>query len=104
MGNPVLVLGGASWNTMIGLQHFPEPIPQTIANARSHVAAGSTGLGKALALKAFGHEPLLHATIGNDPEGSRIRAFCAARGLTCRVEIDPAAGVGLSDQRQQWNR
>lgn len=85
----VLVLGGASWNTMIHLDAFPAPQPATIANARSHVAAGSTGLGKALALKALGHEPLLHATIGDDAEGRSIRAFCARRGVAARFDIDP---------------
>lgn len=84
-----LVLGGASWNTMIHLDRFPEPRPATIANARSVIAAGSTGIGKALALKALGHTPLLHATIGDDEAGRSIRAFCAARGLDTAFDIDP---------------
>jgi sugar/nucleoside kinase (ribokinase family) len=85
----VLVLGGASWNTMIHLDRFPEPRPATIAYARSHIAAGSTGIGKALALKALGHEPLLHATIGDDEWGGRIRAFLKTRGVATRFDLDP---------------
>jgi sugar/nucleoside kinase (ribokinase family) len=85
----ILVLGGASWNTMIHLDAFPPPRPATIANARAVTAAGSTGLGKALALKALGHAPLLHATIGDDPEGEAIRAFCRQRGLATQFDIDP---------------
>jgi sugar/nucleoside kinase (ribokinase family) len=85
----ILVLGGASWNTMIHLANFPPPRPATIADARSVVAAGSTGIGKALALVAFGHDPLLHATIGDDAEGRAIRAFCARRGVRTRFDIDP---------------
>jgi sugar/nucleoside kinase (ribokinase family) len=85
----ILVLGGASWNTMIHLAEFPAPRPATIANARAVTAAGSTGLGKALALKALGHEPLLHATIGDDPEGKAIRAFCQKRGIRTMFDIDP---------------
>jgi sugar/nucleoside kinase (ribokinase family) len=84
-----IVLGGASWNTMIYLERFPEPHPATIADARSNVAAGSTGIGKALALKALAHETLLHATIGDDQEGRSIRAFCAKRGIATRFDIDP---------------
>lgn len=84
-----VVLGGASWNTMIHLARFPEPKPATIANARSVIAAGSTGIGKALALRALGHSPLLHATIGDDDAGRSIRAFCAARGLDTVFDIDP---------------
>jgi sugar/nucleoside kinase (ribokinase family) len=85
----ILVLGGASWNTMIHLAQFPPPRPATIADARSVVAAGSTGLGKALALRALGHDPLLRATIGDDHEGSLIRAFCAKRGVRTMFDIDP---------------
>jgi sugar/nucleoside kinase (ribokinase family) len=85
----ILVLGGVSWNTMIHLDAFPPPRPATIANARSVVAAGSTGMGKALALKALGYDPLLHATLGDDTEGSAIRAFCASRGIRTQFDIDP---------------
>jgi sugar/nucleoside kinase (ribokinase family) len=88
-GRRVVVLGGASWNTMIYLDRFPEPRPATIANARHHVAAGSTGTGKALALKALGIDPLLHATIGDDREGDSIRALFAERGIATRFDIDP---------------
>lgn len=85
----IVVLGGASWNTMIYLERFPEPRPATIADARSRIAAGSTGIGKALALKAIGHAPLLHATIGDDEAGRSIREFCAGRGLETVFDIDP---------------
>jgi len=85
----ILVLGGVSWNTMIHLDAFPPPRPATIANARSVVAAGSTGMGKALALRALGHDPLLHATLGDDPEGAAIRAFCDRRGIRTKFDIDP---------------
>lgn len=84
-----LILGGASWNTMIHLDRFPEPRPATIADVRSVIAAGSTGIGKALALQALGHSSLLHATIGDDDPGRSIRAFCAARGLKSAFDIDP---------------
>lgn len=74
---------------MIHLDRFPEPRPATISNARSHIAAGSTGIGKALALRALGHEAFLHATIGDDSEGGAIRAFCAGRGVGAQFDIDP---------------
>lgn len=74
---------------MIHLDRFPEPRPATIANARSHSAAGSTGIGKALALTALGHDPLLHATIGDDMEGAAIRTFLAGRGVRTVFDIDP---------------
>jgi sugar/nucleoside kinase (ribokinase family) len=85
----ILVLGGVSWNTMIHLDAFPPPRPATITNARSVVAAGSTGMGKALALKALGHDPLLHATLGDDAEGEAIHAFCTRRGIRTQFDVDP---------------
>lgn len=74
---------------MIYLDAFPEPRPATIAHARSNIAAGSTGLGKALAHKALGHSPLLHATIGDDEPGRHIRQFCESRGIEARFDVDP---------------
>lgn len=74
---------------MVHLERFPAPQPATIPQARGHEAAGSTGIGKALALKALGHQPLLHATIGDDEPGRAIRAFCAARGIDAHFDIDP---------------
>ncbi len=99
-----VVLGGASWNTMIHLDRFPEPKPATIVNARSSIAAGSTGIGKALALQALGHAPLLHVTIGDDEAGRSIRAFCAARGLQVVFDTDPGGTsrhVNLMDAQGQ---
>jgi len=68
---------------------FPEPKPATIHDAKSHTAAGSTGLGKAFTLRALGHDPLLHATIGDDEWGRHIREACAARALATHFDIDP---------------
>lgn len=88
-----LVLGGASWNLMIHLDRFPLPQPATISQSRSHEAAGSTGIGKALALVALGHQPLLHATIGDDEHGHDIRRFCQARRVTAHFDIDPGGSA-----------
>lgn len=86
-----LVLGGASWNRILHLDALPAAAPGSLAARESYETAGSTGLGKALALTALGHETLLHATIGDDPDGARIRAFCTSRGLAPLFDIHPAA-------------
>jgi acarbose 7IV-phosphotransferase len=86
---PTLVLGGASWNTMIYLDQFPEPRPKTITTARHQFAAGSTGIGKAMALKALGHNALLHATVGEDDQGQQLRKHCLEHGLSVWFDIDP---------------
>ena len=50
----VLVLGGASWDTVIDLERFPEPRPQTLFSRGGREVVGSTGAGKALNLAALG--------------------------------------------------
>jgi acarbose 7IV-phosphotransferase len=101
---PVLVLGGASWNTMVYFDEFPKPVPTTIHSARSNIAAGSTGIGKAMALKALGHEALLHATLGADDAGQKICTHCVEHGLPAWFDIDPAGTsrhVNLMDAQGQ---
>lgn len=98
---PVLVLGGASWNTMVYLDEFPAPQPATLANARSHIAAGSTGIGKAMALKALGHDVLLHAALGDDEAGQHLRAHCRRHDLPAVFDLDPGGSsrhVNLMDR------
>ena len=41
----VLVLGGVSYNTMIYVERFPQPEPQTVFSRRLHDTVGSTGTG-----------------------------------------------------------
>lgn len=96
-----LVLGGASWNTMIYLEALPDGKAGTIPDARKHETVGSTGTGKAFALRAMGADTALHAALGSDPEGARIRAKCKKRGVELISDIDPLGTpqhVNLMDQ------
>ena len=96
-----LVLGGASWNTMIYLDRLPQGNAGTIPNARKHETVGSTGTGKAFALRAMGVDTVLHAAMGQDPEGERIRMECGRRGVELISEVDPlgtAQHVNLMDK------
>jgi acarbose 7IV-phosphotransferase len=52
----VLVLGGVSYNTMIHVDRFPQPEPQTMFSRRVHDTVGSTGAGKALNLSKLGFD------------------------------------------------
>ncbi|MCZ4270794.1 carbohydrate kinase family protein [Maritalea porphyrae] len=92
MTNPqnVLVLGGASWNTMIYLDQLPSGKPQTIANAKFVEGAGSTGIGKAFALKQLGYDPLLHLAVGKDAEGQKLISTCAQRSVELLLDWDDA--------------
>lgn len=98
----VVVLGGVSWNLMIQVQALPNGAPQTVAGPAYHEAAGSTGLGKALALAALGHTPILHAVVGQDAYAERIQAVCRERGVTLISDAQPgptARHVNLMDPR-----
>ena len=88
-----LVLGGASWNTMIYVDEFPDPVPQTVGHCQHHETAGSTGIGKAFALKALGQTVTLHAALGADDAGNRIREACKARDIDLLADTDPAGTI-----------
>ncbi|MFT6657773.1 carbohydrate kinase family protein [Maritalea sp.] len=90
MINPqnVLVLGGASWNTMIYLDELPDGKPKTIANAHFVEGVGSTGIGKAFALKQLGYSPCLHMVVGNDPAGEKVIKACNVRGVDILLDQD----------------
>ncbi|NSX56222.1 hypothetical protein [Parasulfitobacter algicola] len=64
--NPVLVLGAASWNRMVHVDHLPQGVSATIFNAHETAAAGSTGMGKAMALSALRYRTTLHCALGRD--------------------------------------
>ena len=98
----VLVLGGASWNTMVHLPEFPTPKPQTISNARFVEGAGSTGIGKAFSLKALGYNPTLHITLGDDDYAEKVIKACADREISTivdRYQGETAQHLNLMDRQ-----
>ncbi len=86
----VLVLGGVSYNTMIYLDAFPQPVPQTVFPHGFHETVGSTGAGKALNLHKLGMDVTLYALIGADFYGEEIRSYLEREGVAFIYEIDPA--------------
>ncbi|MEM1301814.1 MAG: PfkB family carbohydrate kinase [Pseudomonadota bacterium] len=85
-----LVLGGASWNRMIYCDTLPDGRSATVFGARYVDGVGSTGVGKAFALRALGHDPVLHGVLGDDDRGRLVHGALAARGVRAIVDIDPA--------------
>jgi sugar/nucleoside kinase (ribokinase family) len=85
----VLVVGGATFDALIHLSVLPGPLPQTIHSCGFHETVGSTGAGKALNLSRLGLETTLHALIGADDYGERIRAALQVPNLHFRYDIDP---------------
>jgi sugar/nucleoside kinase (ribokinase family) len=84
-----LSLGGIAWNTMVYLESFPEPRPQTVFARGSHTTVGSSGAGKALNLRALGADAMLWGLLGDDEPGHKTRAYLDARDVALLAEHDP---------------
>ncbi|MEN8114719.1 MAG: carbohydrate kinase family protein [Actinomycetota bacterium] len=84
-----VILGGVAWNTMVNVDRFPEPAPQTVFASGSHEAVGGSGAGKAMNLALLGADVTLWALIGDDEPGQRVRAELTDRRVEFVGEIDP---------------
>ncbi|HET7031440.1 MAG TPA: carbohydrate kinase family protein [Candidatus Limnocylindrales bacterium] len=96
----VAAFGAASWNTMIRVAAFPAPEPGTIFPPGWHETIGSSGAGKAMNLARLGVDVTLHALIGDDEAGRRIRDGLRRAGVTLDAVTDPtgtARHVNLMD-------
>lgn len=67
-----LIVGGATWDTIIHLDRLPEPRPGTLFSRESYETVGSTGAGKALNLNRLGFDLTFHAMIGDDEPGQAV--------------------------------
>jgi sugar/nucleoside kinase (ribokinase family) len=84
-----LALGGIAWNTMVYLDRFPDPRPQTVFARGSHTTVGSSGAGKALNFRSLGAQASLWGLLGADEPGDRARAYLSERGVDLLTELDP---------------
>ena len=82
----VLVNGPASWNTLIRLPTLPDPRSQTLFASSHHDGLGGTSAGKALTLAALGVDVTLRTAIGDDGEGSLVRAALAHPRISLVVQ------------------
>ena len=82
----VLVNGPASWNTLVRLPALPEPRSQTLFASSHHDGLGGTSAGKALTLAALGVDVTLRTAIGDDGEGSLVRAALAHPRISLVVQ------------------
>ena len=85
----VVVIGGASWNTMIRVERFPEPGPGSVVPIDWHDAVGSSGAGKALNLARLGVSVTLATALGDDEDGRRVAAFLTAAGIDLILATNP---------------
>lgn len=82
MTDPIVIVGGASLDTIIHLDALPTGESQTLWPRESYKAVGSTGAGKALNLAALGHPVTLHTLLGRDTEGRHIRHMLERDNIT----------------------
>lgn len=73
-GGPVVVVGPASWNTLVRLDALPEARSQTLFAAGHHDGLGGTSAGKAVTLAALGIDVRLRTVLGADALGDAVRA------------------------------
>ncbi len=84
----VTVLGGAAWNRMIHVERLPDAHSATVHPRGHHRAIGGAGAGKAMNLARLGVEVTLHAGLGDDDAGARVRAGLEAAGVTLVATLD----------------
>ena len=84
----VTVLGGATWNRMIHVERLPDGHSATVQPIRHHDAIGGSGAGKALNLARLGADVTLHAGLGDDEAGARVRSGLAAARVTLQETLD----------------
>ena len=84
-----LILGGVAWNTMVYVDRFPDPEPQTMFTRGYHETVGSSGAGKALNLAHLGADVRLWAMVGDDEPGRRATGYFDEMPVTLVVAPDP---------------
>lgn len=84
-----LCLGGVAWNTIVYLERFPDPVPQTVFAHGSHTTVGSSGAGKALNLAGLGAHSTLWGLLGGDDAADRIREYLSDWHVELLAQIDP---------------
>jgi sugar/nucleoside kinase (ribokinase family) len=85
----VFVAGDVTFNSLIYLECFPQPIAQTVFSAGFHETVGGTAAGKALNLARLGLRATLHGLIGEDAAGQFIRQYLAREKLDFVYDVDP---------------
>jgi len=84
----ILIISGASYDSIIYLEKFPEAVPQTIHQSVFNEGPGSTGVGKAANLCLLGFDVSLQFLIGDDFYGNQIKNYLSTKPVTQLIDID----------------
>jgi len=85
----VFIIGGTTYDHIVSLPEFPQPLPQTFHQAPFHEATGSTGSGKALCLTKLRVPNSLYSVLGNDIYGEHIIRHLEAEKVELIYDLDP---------------
>jgi len=78
----IFVSGPSSWNTLVYLDHLPDPRPHTVFAQETVETPGGTSLGKALNLVALGAQISLLTPLGTDKRGQMLEDIITRIGIT----------------------
>ena len=93
------VFGSVAWNLMIRVEKLPEGKPGTVAAASHHETVGGGGAGKALNLARLGLDVTLHAGLGDDEAGEKVRARLGGEPLQLET---PGTRAGRPAMSTSW--
>ncbi|AZU64519.1 carbohydrate kinase family protein [Neobacillus mesonae] len=86
----IFVLGGVSYNLIIDVDEFPQPVAHTISSVNSYrETIGNTGAGKALNLNKLGFNVTFYGVIGQDDYGEKIASTFHQEGITFGYDVSP---------------
>lgn len=85
----IVILGGASWDTIYQMDSFTFSYETSVYPKRIIESAGSTGVGKAVPLSKLGHNVTLYIALGDDEAGESIRESLAQTSIHVIEEPDP---------------
>lgn len=80
-----VVVGPASWNTLVRLDALPEPRPHTVFARGAARTLGGTSAGKALHLADLGVPTTLVTAVGQDPEAELVLGALGRAGAVLEV-------------------
>lgn len=86
----VFIIGGTTFDHIVHLPSLPPAVPHTIHQAVFHEATGSTGSGKALALKKLDVASSLYSLLGDDVYGHQIIQHLKDEGVAFDYDFDPS--------------
>jgi acarbose 7IV-phosphotransferase len=83
------ILGGTTFDHIVSLSEFPEPVPHTIHKTLFFEGVGSTGTGKALCLTKLKVPNTLYSLLGDDLFGQQIIHYLEKEHVEFIYDVDP---------------